>query len=96
LRCADEVQRAMADAYASFPPDRRLVFRIHDARGFAGAALDDHIEPESSHALHRIGRSRHARFTAHRFPRDEDCLSHRLMPSRLGKWSGHGERAPGR
>ena len=28
LRCADEVQRAMAEAYASFPPDRRLVFRI--------------------------------------------------------------------
>src|SRR6266849_3110354 len=28
LRCADEVQRAMADAYASLPPDRRIVFRI--------------------------------------------------------------------
>jgi class 3 adenylate cyclase len=28
LRCADEVQRAMADAYASLPPDRRIVFRV--------------------------------------------------------------------
>src|SRR6478736_8186886 len=28
LRCADEVQRAMADTYASFPPESRLVFRI--------------------------------------------------------------------
>src|SRR6266581_1902131 len=28
LRCADEFQRAMADAYASLPPDRRIVFRI--------------------------------------------------------------------
>src|SRR5216684_4058762 len=28
LRCADEVQRAMADAYASLPPERRIVFRI--------------------------------------------------------------------
>src|SRR5258708_9076507 len=28
LRCADEVQRAMTDAYASLPPDRRIVFRI--------------------------------------------------------------------
>jgi class 3 adenylate cyclase len=28
LRCADEVQRAMADADVSVPPDRRFVFRI--------------------------------------------------------------------
>ncbi len=28
LRCADEFQRAMADAYASLPPERRIVFRI--------------------------------------------------------------------
>src|SRR5207302_8358808 len=28
LRCADEVQRAVAEAHASFPPDRRIVFRI--------------------------------------------------------------------
>jgi class 3 adenylate cyclase len=28
LRCADEVQRAMADAEASLPPARRIVFRI--------------------------------------------------------------------
>ena len=28
LRCADEFQRAMADAYAALPPERRIVFRI--------------------------------------------------------------------
>ncbi len=28
LRCADEVQRAMAEVYASLPPERRIVFRI--------------------------------------------------------------------
>jgi len=28
LRCADEFQRAMAETYASLPPDRRIVFRI--------------------------------------------------------------------
>src|ERR1700686_3203953 len=28
LRCADEVQRAMAELHASFPPERRIVFRI--------------------------------------------------------------------
>jgi adenylate cyclase len=28
LRCADEVQRAMAEVFASVPPDRRIVFRI--------------------------------------------------------------------
>ncbi|HVB16898.1 MAG TPA: protein kinase [Stellaceae bacterium] len=28
LRCADEVQRAMANAYAGLPPERRIVFRI--------------------------------------------------------------------
>ncbi len=28
LRCADEFQRAMAEAYASLPPERRIVFRI--------------------------------------------------------------------
>ena len=28
LRCADEVQRAMAEVFASVPPDRRIVLRI--------------------------------------------------------------------
>src|SRR5437773_10554392 len=33
VRCADEVQRAMADAYASFPADRRIVWRIGINKG---------------------------------------------------------------
>jgi class 3 adenylate cyclase len=43
LRCADEVQRAMADAYASLPPERRIVFRVGIHQGDVVFAEDGDI-----------------------------------------------------